>query len=244
MEHHYDSHYFFADKYGPKKYTRPDGSMGTFGYTQGGLWGFQRILDKLIELLGAPQSVLDLGSGCGGLVATLNNNYIEALGLEFSQYAIDNAVMDARKYLKHWDLEKTPWPVEKQYDWVTAIDLYEHVFLEDVDRIIAETKRVARRWIIAKIYTAQLQHEVWAAQKASYEEVLAQAKAEGFEWLVVSGHVNSQFPQYWREKFQDDKWQLRDDLSERFKRDLHLPEDWRCTILLENTRYFEEEFGR
>jgi len=244
MERHYDEHYFFADQYGPKKYTRPDGSVGTFGYHAGGLWGFQRILDKLIELLGAPKSVLDIGAGCGGFVATCNANFIEALGLEFSQYAIDNAVLGAGKYLKRWDLEETPWPIAHEYDWVTAIDLFEHLFADKVDDIVAETKRSARRWIIAKICTAQLPHEVWNARRGTYEKVYAQAKAEGFEWLVASGHVTCQFPAWWIKKFVDEDWKLREDLSERFKRDLSLPEDWRCTLICENVNWFEKEFGR
>jgi hypothetical protein len=49
---------------------------------------------------------------------------------------------------------------------------------------------------------------------------------------VVSGHVNSQFPQYWRNKFQDKEWVIRDDLAERLKANLRLPEDWRTTLIL------------
>jgi hypothetical protein len=66
---------------------------------------------------------------------------------------------------------------------------------------------------------------------------LEQAKKEGFEWLVVSGHVNSRTPQYWREKFQDKDWRLRDDLAERLKTDLNLPEDWRTTLIVKNYAY-------
>jgi hypothetical protein len=121
--------------------------------------------------------------------------------------------------------------------------LFEHLFADKVDEVIRECKRVAKRYIIAKICTAQRPHEVWSAKRATYEQVYEQAKTEGYEWLIVSGHVNSQFPEYWRNKFQDEKWKIRDDLAERFKRELTLPEDWRCTIIAENTCWFEEEFG-
>jgi len=243
MQKHYDKNYFFADKYGGKQYTDPSGKIKEFGYAQGGLWNFQGILDKLTELLGYPHSVLDLGAGCGGWVATCIKNGIETLGLEFSQYAIDNAILGAKPYLKHCDVEQTPWSIDRQYDWVTAIDLFEHLFADKVDEVIRECKRVAKRYIIAKICTAQRPHEVWSAKRATYEQVYEQAKTEGYEWLIVSGHVNSQFPEYWRNKFQDEKWKIRDDLAERFKRELTLPEDWRCTIIAENTCWFEEEFG-
>jgi len=242
MEPHYNEKYFYAEKYGGRKYTRPNGTIGEFGYYQGGLWNFQGILHKLIQLLGTPESILDIGAGCGGFVAVCNQNGINALGLEFSQYAIDHAILGGEKYLKRWDIEQIPWPVNQKYDWVTAIDLFEHLFADKVDDVIAECKRVARKWIIAKICTAQKPEEVWAAKRASYKEVYEQAKREGFEWLIVSGHVNSQFPQYWYEKFEDKKWRIRHELSERFKKELNLPEDWRTTIILENTKWFEEEF--
>lgn len=245
MEKHYDQNYFFMERYGGKKYCDSAGQLKEFGYCAGGRWNFEGILYKLIELLGVPGSILDLGAGCGGWVATCVANLITALGLEFSQFAIENAILDAHKYLVRWDLAQTPWPIEQQYDWVTAIDLFEHVFNDDVDAIINETKRCAKRWIIAKICTAQHPQEVWAAKKMSpYEEVYAQAKAKGFEWLIASGHVNSQFPKYWLSKFVDDEWKQRDDLSEWLKRSLKLPEDWRTTLILENTAWFDEEFGK
>jgi len=228
---------------GGKRYIDTDGKVKEFGYHQGGLWNFQGILNKLIELLGYPHSVLDVGSGCGGWPATCAANGIEALGLEFSQYAIDHAILGGEKYLKKWDVEETPWPVDHKYDWVTAIDLFEHLFMDKVDKVIRECKRVARRWIIAKICTAQHEREVYFAKRGSYEEVYERAKLDGFEWLMVSGHVTCAWPKFWREKFEDEKWRLRDDLAERLKRDLNLPEDWRCTLILENLTWFEEEFG-
>jgi len=243
MEPHYNQHYFFAEKYGFLKYRCPNGSIGEFGYTHGGRWDFEGLLFKLIELLGWPETVLDAGCGCGGFVATCNKNGIEALGLEFSQYAIDNAIMGAKKYIKRHDLEDIPWLVDKKYDWVLFIDVMEHLFDDKVDQVIAEAKRVAGKWIIAKICTAKWVDEVWIAKRGTYEEVLEQAKREGYEWLVVSGHINMQLPIYWREKFEDNKWRIRDELADRLRRELKLPEDWRTTLILENTKWFEEEFG-
>lgn len=266
MEKHYDKHYFFADKFGGKRWVDAEGKEHEFGYYAGGMWEYEKLLYKLIELLGTPESVLDLGAGCGGWVATLNKNLIEAYGLEFSEYALDNAILGSRKYLVKWNLERVPWHLDlippelelgpgssdfiikegnlRIHDWITAIDLFEHLFDDRIDEVIAETKRRAGRWIVAKICTAQLPHEVWAARRGTYEEVLAQAKAEGKEWLVVSGHVNCQWPSYWEKKFVDKDWKLRPDLSERFKRELKLPEDWRTTIILEKLNWFEEEFGK
>jgi len=234
MEKHYDEKYFFAEKTGGKTYLDSAGQIREFGYRQGGQWNFQSLLDKLIELLGLPENVLDLGPGCGGFVATANNNGIKSVGLEFSQFAIDHAIMGAEKYLVKCDVAQTPWPVKEQFDIVTAIDLFEHVFSEDADAIIKETKRTAKKYIIAKICTAQLPREIWNAKKTSYEEVYEQAKKEGFEWLVASGHVTCQPPEWWINKFVDSNWVLREDLAERLRRELHLPEDWRTTIILEN----------
>jgi hypothetical protein len=242
MAEWYDKHYFFCDEYGGKEFTdERTGEKKAFGYAQGGLWNFKGILDKLIALCGKPDSVLDIGAGCGGFVATCNSMDIEASGLEFSQYAVDNAILNAKPFLKFWNIEQTPWPVTHQYDWVTAIDLFEHLFADRVEEVIKEVKRVAKKFIIAKICTAQRPHEVWAARRASLEQVLAQAKSEGFEWLIVSGHVNSQFPNYWLEKCVDNNWKQRSDLAERLKVDLKLPDDWRATLILKNYSYDLEE---
>lgn len=243
MEKHYDKNYFFAERFGGKKYIDSAGKEKEFGYHAGGLWNFQGILDKLLELLGTPESVLDIGAGCGGFTATINQNFIPSVGLEFSQYAIDHAILGGEKYLVRWDLEETPWPV-RQHDWVTAIDLFEHLFADKVDHVIAEMKRKARRWIVAKICTAKMLNEVWVADRAPYEEVIEQAKREGFEWLVVSGHVNSRLPQYWLERFEDDDWRQREDLANRIRQNLKLPDDWRTTLILEDQNWFEKEFGR
>ena len=233
MSPHYDQHYFYMDRFGGKRYKDSSGQEKEFGYTAGGLWNFQSLLGKLIELLGKPTSVLDLGAGCGGFIATCNSNGIEGVGLEFSEYAVKNPILGAGKYLKLWDLEQIPWPIEHKYTWITMIDLMEHLFSDRVDEVIKETKRVAEHFIIAKICTAQKPNEVYAAKRGPLEEVMEQSKKDGFEWLTVSGHVNSQFPKYWCEKFEDEDWKLRDDLSEKLKEDLSLPLDWRTTLILE-----------
>jgi len=170
---------------------------------------------------------------CGGLIATVNNNGVKGSGLEFSQFAIDNAILDAKKYLTKCDLAQIPWPIE-QHDWVLMIDVMEHIFQDDVDKVIAEAKKKAKKYIVAKICTAQLPREVWSAKKADYEEVVAQAKREGFEWLIASGHVTCQAQKFWINKFVDSNWVLREDLSEKLRKELHLPEDWRTTLILEN----------
>lgn len=235
MEAHYNEKYFFAEKTGGVVYTDSAGKIKEFGYRQGGLWNFQSLLDKLIELLGLPETLLDVGCGCGGFPATANKNGIKSVGLEFSQYAIDHAIMGAEKFIVKGDVEQTPWPTDEQYDWITFIDVFEHLFEDKVDKVIAEAKKKAKKYIIAKICTAQHPREVWVAKRASYEQVIEQAKNEGFEWLIASGHVTCQPPEWWIKKFEDEKWVHREDLAERLKKELHLPEDWRTTIILENT---------
>ena len=241
MEAHYNQNYFFAEKTGGVIYTDSAGQKREFGYRQGGLWNFQSLIDKLIELLGLPETLLDAGCGCGGFPATANNNGIKSIGLEFSQYAIDHAILGAEKCIIKGDVEQPPWPVVRQFDWVTFIDVFEHLFEDRVDSVIAEAKKKAKKYIIAKICTAQLPREVWSAKRASYEQVIEQAKREGFEWLIASGHVTCQPPEWWLKKFEDENWVHRADLAEKLRRELHLPEDWRTTIILENVTQKKEE---
>lgn len=236
MEKHYDESYFYAERHGGKKYEeRGGGSEKQFGYFGGGLWNYQGLFDRLVELLGRPRSVLDIGSGTGGFPLTINRNGVKTLGLEFSEYAVTHGPPGARKYLKKWDLEDTPWPVDQeQYDWVTAIDLFEHLLEDRVEDIVRETKKRAKRYIIAKICTAQNPSEVWAADRGTYREIMDQAKREGYDWLTASGHVNSQLPQYWVNLFEDEEWEYRKDLANSFRvRGLRLPQDWRTTLIME-----------
>lgn len=233
MERHYSENYFFSERKGGKTWTDKDGKVHEFGYMAGGIWNFNTVINKLIELLGKPKSVIDLGAGCGGLVGTLNAMGIDAIGLEFSKFALENAVLGARKYLCLHDVNETPWPVKDKYDWTTMIDLPEHIFESRIVSVIAEAKRVTKRFIVAKICTAQFPHEVWAAKEDTLESVLAQGHREGYDWLTVSGHVNSQVPEYWRKKFEDERWKIRDDLSIRLRHELNLPDDWRTTLIVE-----------
>jgi len=234
----YDKQYFFPQLHGGKKYRDPDGTEKEFCFYSGTSKTWEILLDRLISILGQPESTLDVGAGLGIFVSVCNQNGIRSHGLEFSEYAIKHS--EAKPYLKQWDIEKTPWPINQQYDWITAIDLFEHLFADRVDVVIKEMKRVAKKFIIAKICTAQQDKEVWSAMRQSHSQVIAQARRDGFEWLVASGHINSQLPLYWFHKLEDDKWKHREDLETKFKKDL--PRDWRTTIILENTKWFEEEF--
>jgi hypothetical protein len=238
MEKFYDKHYFHPFKYGGVKYRDSSGER-EFCFNSGTVNGWEGLLHKLIKLLSPPESVLDVGAGLGTFVQACLLNDIDAVALEFSEYAFKHKNPIIPMVL--WDIAETPWPVSKRYDWIAAIDVFEHLFDVDVDAVIREMKRVAKRFIIAKICTAQAPHEVWAAKKQSYPAVLDQAKLDGFEWLLASGHVNSQFPAYWLHKLEDEKWKQRDDLANEFKK--KLPVDWRTTIILENTNWYEEEFG-
>lgn len=241
MEKHYDESYFFPNRYGGKRYLEPSGKESEFCFNSGTIQSWKRILSKLIALIGSPESVLDVGAGLGVWVEALNRNGIFAHGLEFSKCAIEHAG-SARNYLTLWNIEEIPWPLTQKFYWSTAIDLFEHLFDEDVDRVIAEMKRVSERFIIAKICTAQTPNEVWAAKKQAYPQVLEQAKMEGFEWLVASGHINSQTPNYWLKKLEDADWKNKSDLVQIFKQDM--PIDWRTTMILSNEHWFENEFGK
>lgn len=241
MEAHYDQSYFFPLKKGGKKYLEPSGKESEFCFSSGTTQSWERILHKLIALIGTPENVLDVGAGLGVWVETLNRNSIPAHGLEFSKYAIEHAGT-AKQYLTEWNIEQLSWPLKQKYYLTTGIDLCEHLFDEDVDRIIAEMKRVTERYIILKICTAQQPNEVWSAKKQPYEQVIEQAKKDDFEWLVASGHVNSRFPDYWLKKFEDDTWKNQTDLAQVFKQDM--PLDWRTTLILSNEKWFENEFGK
>jgi hypothetical protein len=73
----------------------------------------------------------------GHLVAAMRKKKVESFGFDFSQYAIENAVVDSRRYVRTASL-LDDWASEpnKQFDLVTCVEVIEHIPEEHVDQAI------------------------------------------------------------------------------------------------------------
>jgi ubiquinone/menaquinone biosynthesis C-methylase UbiE len=97
--------------------------------------------------------MLDVGCGRGAFTLAARKQGIEAYGFDFSRYAVNHPCPGCKKeWLKTWDATKTPWPYEDQsFDLVLALDFFEHLYLDDIPKVIDEMYRVAKKWVFLQI---------------------------------------------------------------------------------------------
>lgn len=92
--------------------------------------------------------VLDFGCARGYLVRALRELGVEAFGYDTSQWAVDNADPEARRFL-NTDTQGVPYWSNIDFDWVIAKDVLEHV--EYVDYTIQTLMRHCTRGMLAVV---------------------------------------------------------------------------------------------
>jgi len=101
-----------------------------------------------------PKTCLDVGCGTGKLVYFLRKLGIEAYGIDISEYALERAEKGVKPYLKEGDIVKIPYP-DNSFDLVVTIDVLEHIERQEIKKALTETVRVAKKWVLHKVYTAE-----------------------------------------------------------------------------------------
>jgi SAM-dependent methyltransferase len=104
----------------------------------------------IIEALGNPGSVLEVGCGAGTLAVRLAEAGFEVTGVDVSAEALRmaQAHADAKGVSVQWRegfAEHLPF-ADKSFDYLTCCHTLEHV--KDLDAAVRELKRVARRKIV------------------------------------------------------------------------------------------------
>ena len=208
----YDS-YYFADPKG-KKFTRSNGTVEYWGYRspQGDIHACDRIVDAWKTMF-KPETMLDVGAGRGTVVAYGRDAGINAFGFDWSKWAVSDEGRFARckpEWLKCHDATKS-WPyAESSFNLVTALDLFEHIYGEDLNFVVSEMFRVARKWIFLEIATVDGVKEKGYILKKGEPIPIAE---DGRTW---AGHVTVATEDWWLEKFDRDDWLLRRDMVNWF----------------------------
>lgn len=90
-----------------------------------------------------PQTVLDAGCAMGILVSEFSKQGVQAYGLDFSQYAVDNADPLIRSNCYCGSLaEPFPEGLPKHFDFVTCMEVLEHMSPEDGRKAVANICKV------------------------------------------------------------------------------------------------------
>lgn len=211
-EEWYD-HEYFADERG-KKFTRANGTVEHWGYRSptADIRGADLII-KAWKTMFKPRNMLDVGAGRGTIIAYARDAEIEAHGFDWSKWAVSDEGRFARckpEWLTCHDATK-PWPYpDKSFDLVTALDLYEHIYFENLPFVIDEMFRVARKWIFLEIATVDGIKEKGYLLKKGEPIPIAE---DGRTW---AGHVTVQTESFWIEQFNREDWLVRRDLVNWF----------------------------
>jgi SAM-dependent methyltransferase len=97
------------------------------------------------------RETLDVGCARGFFVEALVELGVNAMGCDFSEYAVNTAARGARGRLRWADLSKRlPWD-DRAFDVVTCFETLEHLPQELSDHAVAELARVSRGYVVASI---------------------------------------------------------------------------------------------
>ena len=208
---YYDKDYFQTPE--GKKYHGSDGELHGWSYgNETGDWDGAHYITKAWKTVFECDNLLDVGAGRGTFIAYARHHGIEAVGFDYSSWAIGEgrfAKCEPQWLIEH-DATKV-WPyVSDSVDLVVALDFFEHIYEEDLDKVIPEMFRVAEHYIFLEIATVDGDREKGYVLKKD-EPVPA-----CLEGMAVAGHVTVQSERWWMDRFEHDDWVRRRDMEYHF----------------------------
>jgi len=130
---------------------------GGYEYIPGRWAPVARAMAKHYQLK-AGDRVLDIGCGKGFQLQELEIAVpgLEIFGIDISQYAIDHAHKDMRKYLTVGTASKLPYP-DKYFDFVFSINTLHNLKTYDLYNSLTELERVAKshKYICVESYRTE-----------------------------------------------------------------------------------------
>lgn len=155
--------------------------------------GFTPILEGLWQALGdKPKTMLDIGCGCGSLVAQARRQGIDAVGYDVSRYAIEHPVDGAKGHIYLADVRHPGAAREAQV--VISTDLMEHIHEENLDELMQSMLSLTQEHLVMDICVARRPSDVW--QHTPGELVPLDRS-----WIAIAGHVTIMPHQFWADRF-------------------------------------------
>jgi len=213
---YYEEEYFSGSK-GGKRFKRPNGSLAQWSYyNPDGWWEGCRPIAKAWKTIFNPRSMLDVGCGRGPFTLAARDEGVEAFGFDFSEWAVSNLCPGCRReWFKVHDATK-PWPYPSEtFDLVVALDFMEHLYADDLDFVVGEMFRVARKWVFLQIAIVG-GGSGYARHEKGYILKKGEPVPVELEGNLVAGHVTVQTEGFWYEKLDREEWIPRRDLVNLF----------------------------
>jgi len=225
----YYSEEYFVGRKGGLWYITANGKIKQWSYfNPRGEWEGAKPVMEAIKTIFNPKNLLDVGCGRGTFCAYAKNVGIDAVGIDFSKWAIENPYPRAKGLIQIGDVRDIKFP-DNSFDFVFCTDIMEHIHEEDLPKVLNEVQRVSCRWIFYNIGSTM--------GEDSEHFVLKKGEVPPLKWqgTAVAGHVNVRPPSYWRKKLSSQEWILRDDLVEKFRELVpkQVLANWLCIIITE-----------
>lgn len=130
------------------------------------------------------KKVLDAGCGFGYLAKFLSEFGADVIGLDYSDYFVDNKVY---QNIVKADMTNLPCK-DKSFDLVISRENFEHLTVEQADQAFEEMVRVSKKWIYMTIW---INHD----KDASDTEVLSDLDSD-------PTHITFATRKFWLNRFQ------------------------------------------
>ena len=135
--------------------------------------GFMPVVRRHAARAGAgkrSKSYLDIGCAFGFYVRRLSELGWDAAGVDVSEYAIGRGKQRGISNICVASARELPF-ADASYDFVTAIDVIEHLNLDDAAATVAETRRVLRTGGVAFFATPNvLDNRYWNVRAPDFED--------------------------------------------------------------------------
>lgn len=213
---YYNREYFQTPK--GKKYKKPDGTSDAWSYANptGENAGCGPIV-KAWQTMFHPKTMLDIGAGRGTLVAYARDIGIKAEGFDFSKWAVGEGRYARCKpewLIEHDATKPFPYP-DRKFDLTVALDLMEHIYLDDLPHVINELHRVTNKWIFLQTAVAG-SGGLQGRDETGYILEKGKPVPVEYEGCAVAGHVTLRNEAWWYDKLEHEDWMPRKDMVNWF----------------------------
>lgn len=183
------------------------------------------------------RSVLDVGCATGYLVEVLRELGVDAIGCDFSAYAVDHATPGAIGHIRVASVfSGLPWP-DGHFELVTVLETLEHLPPDQVPHVLRELRRVSGGYLYATIpsfgrnvsgpdghYEGKVRPELVAAYMARGPDYAGPVPREDLEvdadGRPIEGHLTIGSFEWWTDRFAEAGFTRCPDIERRLYADI------------------------